>query len=193
VSRIAFSDLANADLVVDAVYEGLKGTSNVGGEPLHPLLGVGNMGGFRKKLGASGRLVGVVLTSTRSEPDWQDDLDPFSGTYTYYDDNRRPGKSLHDTKVGGNRTLATIFELAHSGQQSRQQSPLVLIFESTGQGRDMQFRGLAVPGSPQLGPGEDLVAIWRSANGQRFQNYKVVFSILDQDSVILNRSCRRLH
>jgi hypothetical protein len=43
----------------------------------------------------------------------------------------------------------------------------------------MIFRGLAVPGTRQHGPREDLVAIWKTYNGQRFQNYRAIFSILD--------------
>jgi hypothetical protein len=43
----------------------------------------------------------------------------------------------------------------------------------------MIFRGLAVPGSPQHGPREDLVAIWKTFNGERFQNYRAIFTILD--------------
>ena len=56
---------------------------------------------------------------------------------------------------------------------------MIFIFESVGVGRDMIFRGLAVPGTNQLGPREDLIAIWKSFGGQRFQNYKAMFTILD--------------
>lgn len=41
-----FSDLRSADLIVDAVYEG--GThKNVRDDPINPLVGCGNQGGFR--------------------------------------------------------------------------------------------------------------------------------------------------
>lgn len=43
----------------------------------------------------------------------------------------------------------------------------------------MVFRGLAAPGVPGLTASEDLVAIWRSREGQRFQNYRAFFTILD--------------
>jgi hypothetical protein len=46
-------------------------------------------------------------------------------------------------------------------------------------GRDFQFIGLAVPGTSYLSRGEDLVAIWRVTNGERFQNYKAIFTILN--------------
>jgi len=178
--RVSFSELGTADLIVDAIYEGEKGTSSYGGEPLHHLLpGLGTQGGFRKRKGQGEDLVGLILTSTGNEPDWPDELNPFTGTYTYYGDNRTPGKDLHDTKPGGNKTLAKIFELAHLGKEERARCPLVLIFEATGTGRDMIFRGLAVPGSTQQGPREDLVAIWKTYQGERFQNYRATFSILD--------------
>jgi hypothetical protein len=184
VKKYKFEELSNADLVVDAIYEGDKTTSSYGGEPLHHLLpGLGTQGGFRKRKGLGEDFVGLILTSTGNEPDWPDELNPFSGTYTYFGDNRTPGKDLHDTKPGGNKTLAKIFELAHGDENSRSKCPLVLIFESVGTGRDMIFRGLAVPGTKQLGPREDLVAIWKSFGGQRFQNYKAMFTILDCGSI----------
>ena len=178
--RIPFIELGSADLIVDAIYEGEKGTSSYGGEPLHHLLpGLGTQGGFRKRKGIAEDLVGLILTSTGNEPDWPDELNPFTGTYTYYGDNRTPGKDLHDTKPGGNKTLAKIFELAHLGEGERLRCPLILVFEATGTGRDMIFRGLAVPGSSQQGPREDLVAIWKTYQGERFQNYRATFTILD--------------
>lgn len=38
---------------------------------------------------------------------------------------------------------------------------------------------MAVPGAVHLDPSSDLVAIWKSVDGQRFQNYKAFFTILD--------------
>jgi hypothetical protein len=184
VKKYKFEELSTADLVIDAIYEGDRTTSSYGGEPLHHLMpGLGTQGGFRKRKGLGENFVGLVLTSTGNEPDWPDELNPFTGTYTYFGDNRTPGKDLHDTKPGGNKTLAQIFELAHGDAESRAKCPLILIFESVGSGRDMVFRGLAVPGTRQLGPREDLVAIWKSFGGQRFQNYKAMFTILDCGSI----------
>ncbi len=184
MKKYKFEELSTADLVIDAIYEGDRSTSSYGGEPLHHLMpGLGTQGGFRKRKGLGENFVGLVLTSTGNEPDWPDELNPFTGTYTYFGDNRTPGKDLHDTKPGGNKTLAQIFELAHGDSESRARCPLILIFESVGTGRDMVFRGLAVPGTRQLGPREDLVAIWKSFGGQRFQNYKAMFTILDCGSI----------
>ena len=45
--------------------------------------------------------------------------------------------------------------------------------------RAIQFKGLAVPGYPGMAATEDLVAVWKTTDGQRFQNYKATFTILD--------------
>ncbi len=182
--RFKFAELAQADLIIDAIYEGDSSTSSYGGEPLHHLLpGLGTQGGFRKRKAEKDGLVGLVMVSTGNEPDWPDELDPYTGTFIYFGDNRTPGKDLHDTKAGGNKTLSEVFAMAHGSLEERIKCPLILIFETTGEGRNMVFRGLAVPGSLNHNPGEDLIAIWRSVDGQRFQNYRAVFTVLDCGSI----------
>ncbi len=47
----------------------------------------------------------------------------------------------------------------------------------------MVFRGLAAPRAPGLGGTDDLVAVWKSKLGERFQNYKAIFTILDVTTV----------
>lgn len=49
--------------------------------------------------------------------------------------------------------------------------------------RSIIFRGLAVPSVDGLSSTEDLVAIWRSKNGRRFQNYRALFSILPEGEI----------
>jgi len=175
--RFPFDSLPSADLVVDATYEG--GTrGNAGDDPLHQLLRCGIGGGFR----ARSRLKGtgyqfVALYSDLSDNDWPDVLDSELGRFTYYGDNKRPGSELHQTKRGGNRLLAGAFGQLHSGP--RAEIPPFLIFTKGLKGRDVVFRGVAVPGAPALPPTEDLVAVWRSNAGQRFQNYRAVFTVLD--------------
>src|SRR5687767_1149940 len=93
----SFEELANADLLVDAVYRGGV-TGSAADDPLARLLPVGNQGGFRfygKRAMPGCRL--IVLFSTFAEPDWPDGLDVETGQFTYYGDNRRPGHELHDT------------------------------------------------------------------------------------------------
>ena len=175
-----FEDLDKADLVVDAIYESKRGANPFAGEPLNKLItNIGNRGGFNKKRSKNGGLVGLVLKSTGNEPDWPDELDIYTGIYTYYGDNKHPGKSLTDTKKKGNSDLEYIFNLAHGDKTDRKKCPLILVFEKFNKHGDYAFRGLAVPGSEYLFRGEDLIAIWRSAEGERFQNYRAKFTILD--------------
>jgi len=186
MKTIKFEDLGTANLVVDAVYEGERSTTmSYGGEPLHHLIpGLGTQGGFRKRKGAKSGFVGMILTSNGSEPDWPDYLNPVDGTYIYFGDNRHPGHAIHDTKAKGNQTLADAFESAESGTpEGRAQTPIVLIFEAAGTNRDFIFRGLAVPGSNHHAPGESLVAIWRNTKGERFQNYRAIFTILNTGEI----------
>jgi hypothetical protein len=49
-------------------------------------------------------------------------------------------------------------------------------------GRDVRFRGLLAPGPSRLSGEEDLVAVWRTTAGQRFQNYRARFTVLDAES-----------
>jgi hypothetical protein len=183
---VEFNDLSGANLIVDAVYQSDRTDkkSSYGSEPLHHLIpGVATAAGFRKKMGTDGTLVGLLLTSTGAESDWPDELDPYTGTYTYYGDNRQPGRELHKTKFLGNLELSKMFALAHGDKDDRTRCPLILIFHSGVTGRDMVFKGMAVPGTNYLSRGEDLVAIWRVTKGERFQNYRASFTILDTGEI----------
>lgn len=176
---IPFSRLCTADLFIDAIYESdrTQAKGSIGSEPLSKLMGVGNLGGFRPKAGKEG-IMAVVLTSTRAEPEWPDSLDVFTGTYTYFGDNRSPGVEMHQTKQRGNQILRDAFALAHGNQEDRAKCPLFFIFKTGAEARDFIFRGLAVPGSDFKEPGEDLVAVWRTSSGERFQNYRATFTVL---------------
>ena len=174
---VPFSQIQSADLHVDAVYQGGR-MGNAGDDPLPPMLNVSVGGGFRYR-GALDELELVVLTSSRRDPDWPDILDPETGIYTYYGDNKRPGRGLHETPRKGNELLRRIFDLAGSGFDGRQQVPPILVFSNTGNWRDVVFLGLAVPGTTDLRTSEDLVAIWRISDGRRYQNYRARFSVLD--------------
>ena len=177
--KIPFSELRAADLFIDALYQSdrTQPKGSLASEPLSKLMGVGNLGGFRPKAGSNG-IMAVVLTSTRSEPEWPDSLDVYTGTYTYFGDNRSPGVEMHQTKQRGNQILRDAFALAQGTEDERAQCPLFLIFETGAEARDFIFRGLAVPGSEFKEPGEDLVAVWRTSAGERFQNYRATFTVL---------------
>lgn len=169
--------LRQVDLIVDAVYTGFKTERGGMADPLAPLVGVSRQGGFRYR-GTKDRPTLLVLTSNLGEPEWPDQLDETTGTFVYYGDNRQPGRQLHDTPRFGNLLLRQIFDWAHLGQ--RHLVPPILVFTTEATGRSFRFRGLAVPGSPALTSTEDLVALWKTTEGQRFQNYKATFTLLDE-------------
>jgi hypothetical protein len=172
-----FATLQSVDLIVDATYKG-GNKGNTGDDPISKLLGTGNQGGFRHR----GSIIPsdlnlVVLMSSLEDPEWPDSLDVERGQFIYYGDNKRPGHDLHDTEKKGNIILRDIFSFLHQGQ--RDKIPPIFIFTKGAKGRDVIFKGLAVPGE-NVKTAEDLVAIWKAVPEGRFQNYKAVFTILDE-------------
>jgi Restriction endonuclease AspBHI N-terminal/Restriction endonuclease len=183
VRTIPFDQLTTSDLYVDAIYEGGR-RGNMGDDPLPRLLRVDNLGGFRYRGKVAGRLHMLVLTSSSmADPDWPDSLDRETGVFTYYGDNKKPGRELHDTGRDGNLILQKIFEAARGGLEIRRDMPPIFLFVNTGTWRDMIFLGLAVPGASDLDSSEELVAIWRTAKGQRFQNYRARFTVLNAPTI----------
>jgi len=181
VTTIPFAELPTAKLQVDGIYQGGR-LGNAGDDPLGPLLRVSNSGGFRYR-GTLDRLELIVLTTTLSDPDWPDGLDRETGIFTYYGDNKHPGRELHDTPRKGNVLLARIFENAHAAASDRAHVPPIFLFASTGEWRDVEFLGLAVPGTVDRRAMEDLVAVWKVARGRRFQNYRAHFTVLDAGDI----------
>lgn len=173
-------NLAETDLIVDHIYGGSR-NGNASDDPLPQLLGVDNGAGFRHLGKRSGidTLKLLALKSNFNDPDWPDHLDTESGLFTYYGDNKTV-RGIHDTPRQGNQILRNLFDARHSSI-SFDHFPVILLFGGTGQYRDLRFLGLAVPGAQNLGPDDDLVAIWRAKgpDNARFQNYKSVFTILD--------------
>lgn len=178
---VPFDKLDDCDLIVDAVYEGST-DGKLAGEPISNLLpGGGNMGGFRIA-GKGQDKQFVVLFTTGEDKDWPDRIDLNTGRFTYYGDNKTPGHELHDTPKGGNVVLRRVFELIHASTNSRQLVPPFFVFNKSptaNSSRAVQFKGLAVPGFPGMSATDDLVAVWKTTKGQRFQNYRSVFTILD--------------
>lgn len=173
--------LPSSDLIIDAVYEG-GASGNVTDDPLSKILqGVGNQGGFRAAGRGQDRTL-VVLYTSGEDRDWPDTLDLNTGQFIYFGDNKTPGHELHDTARGGNRILRRVFELLHASPPVREKVPPFFIFKkypTPVSGRSVQFKGLAVPGFPGLPSTADLVAVWRTSEGQRFQNYRSAFTVLD--------------
>jgi len=79
--------------------------------------------------------------------------------------------------------LSRVFACAHGDATARAGVPPFLLFDKPGTGRDVRFRGLLAPGSDRLSGKEDLVAVWRTTSGERFQNYWARFTVLDTPSV----------
>lgn len=180
--RVAFAGLGTADLVVDALYAG-GSNGNTGDDPMSRLVpGIGNQGGFRYAGSPSRSTVKLaVLYTSGGETDWPDHLDVQTGTFTYYGDNRTPGRALHETPRSGNLLLQYSFAASHGTAAERAGVPPFLLFEkAAASGRSVRFRGLLAPGGPVLTSDDELAAIWRATGGRRFQNYRSRFTVLDE-------------
>ena len=177
-------DLSRTDLIVDQVYGGSR-EGNASDDPLPQLLGVDSGAGFRHlgKRPSIETLKLLVLKSNFKDPDWPDNLNFETGLFTYYGDNKTVGE-IHDTPRQGNLILRNLFDARHSSAAFKH-FPAIFLFGGTGEYRDVRFLGLAVPGAQNLGPDDDLVAIWRAKGieNQRFQNYKASFTVLDVRTV----------
>lgn len=177
---IKFENLKGQNLVVDEIYEGGK-VGNVGDDPISKLFPrLGNMSGFRKvrRKDDKNKLAYVILYTSMSELEWPDYLDVETGIFRYYGDNRKAGNELTKTKQGGNKLLEEVFKILHT-EKELEDIPPFFVLKKTGNGRDVQFLGLAAPGNPTIFPDRDLVAFWRTINNNRFQNYEAYFTILD--------------
>ena len=186
--EIEFEKLSSSDLYIDCIYKG--GTMpNISADPFHKLIpGCENSGGFRKKLreDGSGKYAYIVLYTSMEELEWPDYLEEETGIFRYYGDNREPGRELTNTKKKGNKILEDVFGILN-GQTNLEDIPPFLVFKKTGNGRDVQFLGLAAPGNPRISPDKDLVAFWRTVNEKRFQNYEAYFTILNTGKTPITR------
>ncbi|MAQ43476.1 MAG: restriction endonuclease [Candidatus Marinimicrobia bacterium] len=178
---IKFKDLNTSDLIIDEVYEG--GTANnAGDDPISKILKTGISGGFRKRGNTQNglKINYCALYTTLSDPDWPDSIDLINGSFTYFGDNKKPGDILN-TRHKGNLILEESFKYEHLNE--RENIPPFFIFSKAGNGRNVIFRGLAVPGYPGMSNVDNLVAVWSLKDKKRFQNYKATFSILKVNRV----------
>jgi hypothetical protein len=184
MKNVSYYEIEFNKLVIDCAYEDSRQPgSPLGGQPLLKLFpGIGNMKGIRVA-GRKPHWTLYVLTSTEREPDWPDVLDESSGTLTYWGDNRTPGRELHD--AAGNQMFREIFERSSGFGTKREMVPPGFYFTPGEQGRDVVFRGLVVPKTVQSDNTDDLIAVWRSTNGKRFQNYRAKFSVIDASEIDL--------
>ena len=134
---IEFGKLREADLLIDAIYEG-GNRGNAGDDPISKLMGCGNQGGFRYVGSLEDEIKSCVLYSSFLNPDWPDHLDLNSGMLTYYGDNKYPGRMLHDTSKKGNAVLRQVFNDLH--QDTRQKIPPFFLFTKGPKGRDVIFQ-----------------------------------------------------
>lgn len=180
--KIKISDRCHWRLYVDAVYKADPSKKNLSAEVLSKLLSVKNQGGFRY-LGKTEAPNLVILFSSGEDIYWQDEIDNSLGVFLYYGDNKTPGNDLHKTNLHGNEILRYIFILAASDdEETRKNIPPILVFKKAG-GRDVKFLGLAVPGIKGKPNKDWLTAVWGcNKDGDRFQNYKAFFTILNTSS-----------
>lgn len=177
--EVLFEKLETANLEIDCIYRGgnLPGKAS---EVLHRLMpGCSNSGGFRKVMrkDSSNLPAYIVLYTSMAELEWPDYLDVETGVFRYYGDNRTAGRSITDTPRKGNLLLEDVF--SRLNDHRTEDIPPFFIFRKVGTGSDVQFLGLAAPGNPKISPDRDIVAFWRSLNGNRFQNYEAYFTVLN--------------
>lgn len=180
--KVAPINRKNWNLNIDAIYKADPSKKNVSSEVLSKLLGVKNQGGFRYK-GTVDSPKFVVLFTSGEDIYWKDEVDSSIGVLIYYGDNKEPGRDLHKTKIHGNEILRNIFlEASKHDYGCLKKIPPIFVFKKSF-GRDVKFLGLAVPGLKGRPSKDWLTAVWGcNHNGDRFQNYKAYFTILNTDS-----------
>lgn len=167
---IDFEKLNKSDLLKDCICKG-GNANNLSSEPISKILPVGNQSGIRFA-GTSEHPSLVVLYSTFNDIDWPDSIK--GNLLTYYGDNKEPGREIHETP--GNKLFRGIFNNLHLNRKN--DIPPIFLFSKGTTGFDRVFKGLLIPGSPKHKETEDLIAIWKTKNNQRFQNYKAIFTLL---------------
>jgi hypothetical protein len=80
--------------------------------------GAGNHGGFRA-FGSWDAPRLVILYSSMDDADWPDFIDVYTGVFTYFGDNKKPGFDLHDTPRRGNKLLQSCFAILHNAADQR--------------------------------------------------------------------------
>ncbi len=186
IGRIPIETRREHNLVVDKIYKPHSSLKGAEADPISNIFGVANMGGFRKRVFKNGKekeVRFVVLYTTWEDLYWHDEIDEELGIYIYYGDNKTAGSDLHNTSLKGNTFLKDVFEYAASDDfDVRLKIPPIFVF-CKNKGREVQFKGLVVPGIKDKDPKDWLTAVWANRKeGGRFQNYKALFTILDTSS-----------
>lgn len=167
---IEFNNIRDADLIKECIYKGGE-ANNLSSEPISKLLPVGNQSGIRFT-GTTELPTIAVLYSTFADNDWPDHLD--NDILFYYGDNKSPGREIHATP--GNKMFKEIYNNLHLNKKAI--IPPIFLFSKGTSGFDRIFNGLLVPGNTQYTEMQDLIAVWKTKENQRFQNYKAIFTLL---------------
>lgn len=180
-----FNSLNSSNLNVDTLYEG-GNAGNAAADSISKLLpGLGNQGGFRYE-GKKESKKYIVLYTSGADKDWPKSYYLNTGLFTYFGDNKVPGRELLNTPKKGNLILRNVFNLLHSDQSDRYTILPFFVFEqqpTSKSSRSVRFKGLAVPGGTDLDESEDLVAVWNLKDGRRYQNYQAIFTILNESNI----------
>ncbi len=173
--EIEYEILDKSDLIVNAVYKGGV-TKTLSDEPISKIMKVGNQSGFRRKgsikNGKIEEVQYVVLFSTRNEKEWPNVINEEEGKFYYYGDNRKENNPLLETKQKGNLVLNKAFEALEKGE--RKKIPPFFLFEKGNEGRDVIFKGVAVPGI------ENETNNLKIVNSNNCENYLAAFTILNE-------------
>jgi hypothetical protein len=175
--EVLFNDLPSSDLVVDAVYKG-GSAANVSADPLQRLLPVGNSGGFRYNGRRSGSGISncllIALYSTEDEPNWPDHLDVETGLIHVL--RRQPTSGPRASRHPARWKSTAPADVRRPARRNPRRIPPLFIFTTTGVGREtFGFEGSPRPAHRVCRHPDDLVAIWKTAGGSRFQNYRATF------------------
>ena len=172
------------DLVVDRVYKG--GTAgNAADDPLARLLpGWATRAGSARWAGRQGRGQAGRAVHLRRRTGLARRPGPLHRDLHLLRRQplTRPGTARHPAKRG-NLLLSRVFERAHAGPGGPAEGPAVPAVRQARHGPRRAVPRAARTGSDRLSGEEDLVAVWRTTEGQRFQNYRARFTVLDAASV----------
>lgn len=164
-----FEELSDAPLLRDAIYEGGP-TQDFKYDPIPVLMKGSNVAGFRKKKHYA------VLYTSGVEPNWPDNIDVASRTFTYHGDRRNADGDLHSTP--GNKFLETQYQLYTSAQREQLLPTFIFRKANSRTPRAVQFIGLAAFGSSYVTASEVLSTYWCKVDDKQFLNYRVVYTIL---------------
>ena len=151
--------------------------------------GINNVSGFRPKSRSDINNTEItscafcVLITNLGELEWPDQINLETGIFTYYGDNRVPGAAIDSTPVGGNKLLQVTYENLHSNSRDLINPFICFEVVKTKEGSYMKFLGIAAPGGQGISSVDDLVAVWKIKDKKRFQNYRAIFTILNEGEI----------